>query len=108
MIIDTAKSGKESIDKYSKNNYDIVFMDHMMPEMDGVEAMKRIRMISSQDSRPVKIVALTANAVSGAREMFEKEGFDGFISKPIIIADFEKTMNKLTGTVQSTKKAGAV
>ncbi len=108
MIIDTAKSGKESIDKYSKNNYDIVFMDHMMPEMDGVEAMKRIRMISSQDSRPVKIVALTANAVSGAREMFEKEGFDGFISKPIIIADFEKTMNKLTGTVQSTRKAGAV
>ena len=95
MKIDTASSGNESLIKYSNNDYDLVFMDHMMPEMDGVEAMKRIREVSVQKGKNVKIIALTANAVSGAKEMFMREGFDGFISKPIHINDFERTMNRL-------------
>lgn len=66
-----------------------------MPEMDGVEAMKRIRMAMEQSGKNIIIIALTANALSGAREMFMKEGFDGFISKPIIIRDFEHVMNRL-------------
>ncbi len=92
MVIETAASGKESIQKFRNKDYDVIFMDHMMPEMDGVEAMKHLREVSSETGRAVKIVALTANAVSGAREMFIREGFDGFIAKPIHIPDFERVM----------------
>lgn len=92
MIIDTADSGKDAIAKFRENEYDVVFMDHMMPEMDGVEAMKWIKAIAAEQNRSTIVIALTANAVSGAREMFMKEGFDGFIAKPINIADFERVM----------------
>ena len=92
MIVDTAESGKEAIRKFRNEDYDLIFMDHMMPEMDGVEAMKQIRAAASDLDKKIKIIALTANAVSGAREMFIKEGFDGFIAKPINIADFERVM----------------
>ena len=92
MEIDTAGSGKEAIKKYISGDYDIVFMDHMMPEMDGVEAMKRIKRFAEENGRNTKIVVLTANVVSGAKEMFLSEGFVGFISKPINIADFERVM----------------
>jgi len=92
MEIDTAESGKEAIKKFRENSYDIVFMDHMMPEMDGVEAMKKIKYEASAMGRHAVVVALTANVVSGAREMFIEEGFDGFIAKPINTADFERVM----------------
>ncbi len=101
MITDTAGSGQESLEKYSNNDYDIIFMDHMMPEMDGIEAMKRLKRIALDSGRRVKIVALTANAVSGAKQMFLSEGFDGFIGKPIDIGEFEKVMcNVLPHTVK--------
>jgi CheY-like chemotaxis protein len=92
MVVDTADSGKDAIRKFRDNDYDIVFMDHMMPEMDGVEAMKRIKEAAGDMGKTAAIVALTANAVSGAREMFIKVGFDGFIAKPINTADFERVM----------------
>ncbi len=92
MTIDTAGSGREGLSKYSNNDYDVIFMDHMMPEMDGVEAMKMIKKIAADQGRVIKVVALTANVVSGAREMFMREGFDGFIAKPINLADFERVM----------------
>lgn len=92
MIIDTAGSGKEAIRKFRDNDYDLVFMDHMMPEMDGVEAMKQIKASAVDLGKNITVVALTANAVSGAREMFIKEGFDGFIAKPIDRSDFERVM----------------
>ena len=95
MIIDTAGSGKEAIQKYRDNDYDIVFMDHMMPEMDGVEAMKKIKAVAVDTHKEAVVVALTANAVSGAREMFINEGFDGFIAKPINIADFERVVQRV-------------
>ncbi len=95
MITDTASGGKEAIKLFNENDYDIVFMDHMMPEMDGVEAMKRIRNIAQEKQKRIIMIALTANAISGAREMFMREGFDGFISKPIDISSFERTMLKL-------------
>ena len=95
MIIDTAGSGKESIKKYRADDYDIIFMDHMMPEMDGVEAMKQIKDAARDLGRSAAVVALTANAVSGAREMFIQEGFDGFIAKPINISDFERVVSRV-------------
>ncbi len=95
MVTDTALSGAEAIDMFMANEYDIIFMDHMMPQMDGVEAMRRIRRYAEDNGRGACIVALTANAISGAREMFLKAGFDGFISKPIDIRDFERVMRRV-------------
>ncbi len=92
MDIDTAGGGKEAIDMFRQNEYDVIFMDHMMPEMDGVEAMKHIKTEAKEQGREAVVVALTANVVSGAKEMFFKEGFDGFIAKPINMADFERVM----------------
>ena len=73
MITDTAGSGKEAISKFRNNDYDVVFMDHMMPEMDGVEAMKHIKAAADEMDKSVIVIALTVNAVSGAKEMFMKE-----------------------------------
>ena len=92
MEVSTAPGGAEAIKLCSLNEYDIVFMDHMMPGMDGVEAMKRIRQNASKAKKDICIVALTANAISSAREMFISEGFDGFIPKPIDITDLERVL----------------
>ena len=82
MKIDTALSGKEAIAKISVSHYDIVFMDHMMPELDGVETTHIIRRFHAEYS-DVPIIALTANAVDGIRDMFLQEGMNDFIAKPI-------------------------
>ena len=95
MATETAASGQESLDKFKERSYDIIFMDHMMPEMDGVEAMKRLKQMGLEKGTNITIVALTANAISGAREMFLREGFDGFIAKPIDIMEFERVMKRL-------------
>jgi signal transduction histidine kinase/DNA-binding NarL/FixJ family response regulator/HPt (histidine-containing phosphotransfer) domain-containing protein len=88
-----AVSGKESIELVQKNDYDIVFMDHMMPEMDGVEAAGIIRKMGDKYKR-LPIIALTANAVQGAKEMFLTNGFDGFISKPVDIQEMYKILKE--------------
>ncbi len=95
MFTDTAESGKDAIKKYESGEYDVIFMDHMMPEMDGVEAMKRIRDVAAEKEKTPIVIALTANALSGAREMFMQEGFDGFIAKPIDMKEFEHVMKKV-------------
>jgi len=92
LSIDTAMSGYEAIDKIkNKFDYDVIFMDHMMPKMDGIEATKTIRELGY--TKP--IVALTANALTGQAEMFLKNGFDEFISKPIDIRQLNMVLNKL-------------
>jgi len=82
MHIDTAVSGKEAIEKISKFHYDIVFMDHMMPELDGVETTRIIRRFH-QEYNDVPIIALTANAMEGTKERFCQEGMNDFVAKPI-------------------------
>ena len=91
---DTANSGNEAIEKCSMDDYDIIFMDYMMPGMDGTSAMNRIRSIRNGFYRKLPIVVLTANAVSGAREGFLKDGFDDFLSKPIDIVAMKKVIDK--------------
>jgi len=92
LDIDAAESGFEAIEKIENGNvYDIVFMDHMMPKMDGLEATKRIRALGYDQP----IVALTANAVSGQADVFLKNGFDNFISKPIDIRHLNLILNTL-------------
>jgi len=92
LSIDTAISGFETIAKIREGNkYDIIFMDHMMPKMDGIEATKILRDLGYK--KPV--VALTANALAGQAEMFLKNGFDDFVSKPIDIRQLNIILNKL-------------
>lgn len=95
MEVSTATSGQQSIELCRDHKYDIIFMDHMMGNMDGVEAMKKIRSDVKGLNRDVPVVALTANAMSSAKQMFLSEGFDGFVSKPIEIEELERTMKKV-------------
>ena len=92
LSIDSADSGAAAIRKIEEGNvYDIIFMDHMMPQMDGIEAAKRIRALGYEEP----IVALTANAISGQADIFLKSGFDDFISKPIDIRQLNLILNRL-------------
>lgn len=81
--IDTAENGKEAINKILKKSYDLVFMDHMMPVMDGVEATKELRKIEDDYIQKLPIIALSANATIEARELFAQNGFSDFVAKPI-------------------------
>jgi len=101
LRVDTAASGQEAIDKVQAAGiqYDIVFMDHMMPEMDGVEAVRIIRDWEAEkehtnEETQIPIVALTANALAGNMEMFLSKGFNGFISKPIDIVQLDDALKK--------------
>ena len=80
--ISEADSGKAAIEKVKEQRYDMILMDHMMPEMDGMEATKVIRTECGETAEGTIIVALTANAIQGAREMYLENGFDDFLSKP--------------------------
>ena len=91
LSVETVMSGFEVIDKIrSGSNYDIIFMDHFMPKMDGMEAVKTIREMGYKQP----IVALTANALTGQEEMFLANGFDDFISKPIDIRQLNTVLNR--------------
>ncbi|MBP0972332.1 MAG: response regulator [Oscillospiraceae bacterium] len=95
MEVTTAGSGQEAISICKVQHFDIVFMDHMMPGMDGIEAMKRIRSEGVRSGNDMPIVMLTANAVSTARERFIAEGFDGFVSKPVDLRELERVLQRV-------------
>jgi CheY-like chemotaxis protein len=88
MTTDTALSGLEAIDKIRKacadgKPYDLVFLDHLMPEMDGVETAKRIRALGDDPYfKSLPLIALSANVVGGAREFFLSSGMNDFLAKP--------------------------
>ena len=90
MQIDQAESGFECIDKMKENRYDIVFLDHMMPQMDGKETLHHLKKLQGHPSENAVIIALTANAFVGARQQYINEGFDDFLPKPIIYKDAEE------------------
>jgi CheY-like chemotaxis protein/anti-sigma regulatory factor (Ser/Thr protein kinase) len=96
LEIHCAGSGQEAIEMISQGMcFDLILMDHMMPEMDGIEATRVIRNgIDTEYARSVPIVALTANAIKGSEEMFLENGFDAFISKPIDITHLDMALNK--------------
>ena len=90
LMIDTAISGFKALEILENNHYDIVFMDHMMPLMDGIETTKKLR----ENGYKGTIIALTANAIVGNAEMFKQNGFDDFLSKPIDIRQLNAFLNK--------------
>ncbi|MBR3516196.1 MAG: response regulator [Lachnospiraceae bacterium] len=92
--VDTAMSGQECLEKIEKNNYHMILMDQMMPEMDGIETTALIRKHKDPAIRNITIIALTANAISGTREMFLQNGFQEYISKPIALSSMEAILKK--------------
>jgi CheY-like chemotaxis protein len=92
--VDTCPGGAEAIEAVAVRDYDIVFMDHMMPGMDGIEATAAIRALEGEYYKKLPIIALTANAISGIREMFLENGFDDFLSKPIEIIKLNEILEK--------------
>lgn len=91
--IDTASGGKECIYKVKEgNHYDMIFLDHMMPEIDGIKTLHILKKLEGYEIPP--IVALTANAITGMKEMYLKEGFDEYLSKPINVTELNKLINK--------------
>ena len=85
MQIDCAASGKQAVQAVTEVDYDLIFLDHMMPEMDGVETLKVIRSLPNKKKSAVPVIALTANVTKEAQELYKKEWFDVFIPKPIDI-----------------------
>ncbi|GHV92901.1 hypothetical protein AGMMS50268_34040 [Spirochaetia bacterium] len=100
--VETCLSGAEAVELVKRQEYDIIFMDHMMPEMDGIETTALIREWESKQQenkvgnlrKQIPIIALTANAVSGMREMFLEKGFNDYLSKPIEIAKLNEVLEK--------------
>ena len=83
VMIDEAHSGEECLNFVSENDYHIIFIDHMMPDMDGIETLRRIKEMDSSKNSVVPTIALTANATSGSREFYLKSGFTEYLTKPI-------------------------
>lgn len=92
VIISEAAGGAESVEMTKKEHFDIIFMDHMMPVMDGVQALEHIRNDEDSICRDVPVIALTANAIVGARDFYLNAGFDGFLSKPLDPKKLEKML----------------
>lgn len=95
MSVTTAEGGRNALELCEKEDFDLIFLDHMMPEMDGVETLKRLRKIYTEAGRVPMVIAFTANAVSGAREMFLREGFDEFLSKPVEPLELDRILRKV-------------
>jgi PAS domain S-box-containing protein len=91
LSVETVMSGYEALEKITQGKtYDVIFMDHMMPQMDGLETTQKIRAFGYSGA----IVALTANALAGSDEIFRQNGFDGFISKPIDLRQLNGILHK--------------
>lgn len=83
IMIDTATSGSQALELTANNRYDVILMDHFMPKMDGLECLEHIRNQSNGKCNDIPVIILTANAEAENREIYEKAGFDGYLSKPV-------------------------
>ena len=110
--VDTAMSGMSALKKMADEHYDIIFLDQMMPSLDGIQTLKMAKTMEENKSKGVPTIALTANAISGAKEMFLREGFTDYLSKPINSNDLEKMLmeylpiEKLHSTSETSQEQG--
>ncbi len=100
--ITAATSGEEALLQIESKDYDFVFMDHMMPGMDGIECLHHIRDKQGNYFKEVPVIALTANAIAGSREMFIEEGFDEFVAKPIDNSVLNEVLDKFIDDSKKT------
>ena len=94
ITLDTVLSGKEALEAVKKNKYDILFIDHRMPDMDGIETLHTMKELKENLSFGQPCIALTANAISGVKKMYLNEGFDDYLSKPVNPAKLEEMICK--------------
>jgi CheY-like chemotaxis protein len=96
ISVDCVTSGKDAVSSIEAEEhvYNVIFMDHMMPEMDGMETAERIRAIGTEYARTIPIIALTANAAVGNEQMFLENGFQAFLPKPVNIRDLDTVIRK--------------
>ena len=92
--IETVESGYECLNLVEKNHYDIIFLDHRMPGMDGIETLQKMKTLSHNKNRETPVISLTANAVSGAREQYIAAGFQDYLTKPINADSLENLIIK--------------
>ncbi|MDD6039161.1 MAG: ATP-binding protein [bacterium] len=104
--IDEAEGGLEALVLIEKQPYDIIFLDHMMPDPDGMEVRKRMLAMEDYPNKNTPVIALTANAITGAKEMYLAAGFDAYLSKPINPDNLEKLVGQLLP--EEKKQAGEV
>jgi CheY-like chemotaxis protein len=97
LEVDIVPNGKEAIAKYCSTNYDLIILDIQMPVMDGYQAAKKIRELEDASALHTPIIALTANAMKGDRELYISAGMDEYISKPFTYEILLKTINALLG-----------
>ncbi|MBR1724182.1 MAG: response regulator, partial [Ruminococcus sp.] len=90
---DTADSGERALQMIKQNGYDVIFLDHMMPKMDGIEVMREIKALGLVPETTA-VIALTANAIMGAKDMYLSEGFDDYLTKPIESRALEKQLRR--------------
>lgn len=88
--VDTAISGFETLDKIKATKYDIIFLDHRMPEMDGIETFEKMKTLNGNINKATPVIALTANAVSGAKQEYLEHGFSDYLAKPVNATELEK------------------
>lgn len=93
--IDQAESGFRCLELTKEKKYDLIFLDHMMPNMDGIETFKKMKEDETNACNKTPIVILTANAIAGAREQYLEYGFDDYLSKPVVPDKLEKVIKKL-------------
>lgn len=94
LQLDTALSGRECLDLTRRNKYDVIFLDHMMPELDGIETLNALKAEADNPNLNTPVICLTANAISGAREEYMSAGFDDYLSKPIDSDKLEEQLRK--------------
>lgn len=92
--VDEAESGKACLRLVATNCYDFILLDHIMPEMDGIQTLQELRNMPDNKSKDAKIIVLTANAIQGAKEDYLRHGFDDYLSKPIDMAEVERVLKK--------------
>lgn len=112
LKVTMASSGPEALEKLNAPEFDCVFLDHMMPDMDGVETLHKIRQKPGLYYQSLPVIAFTANAIGGAREMFMAEGFNDFIAKPIELSVLERILRRYIPSqmqipVEDEESAGA-
>ena len=94
MEIEDVDSGPRCLQMITQEKYDLIFLDHMMPIMDGIETLQKFETTEGNRNLDTPVIALTANAVTGAREMYMENGFTDFLAKPIAYEKLEKLLLK--------------
>ena len=93
-VLELANGGQEAVEKTKKVKYDLILMDHMMPEIDGIQALGMIKNDDENLNKDTKVIMLTANAIEGADQEYLKEGFVDYLSKPFEATVFESMIKK--------------